>query len=338
MAKEAPLKPVFLPSLAQGLADAENAKGSALTEAEAHRLRDEAACIMMSTDEARQMDQSRGYRDVNPENCLADWHRIRGEFAGLGFLPELILCLPGSDHFREQCEPLLQQAEVKHEFRGHDPRMAAAFEASRSNINPSLYPRDFEDIARHSTVLYVLSESYAPGEAAAMSRDFLRLGRQLLDAGGIAIKCESSGVAHSASYWRELAERAEASASLSSPPTTDLWQALYTAYVQLPIQSETDFYSCGMHLLGHPDMIASCALMDELLTVGQSPAIRAVDLFDGFGAYLLSEIGNEGFISSHTFSLNAESKRYRVIWEPCTGYDEDNFFFNPYGRWRFVNP
>jgi hypothetical protein len=164
------------------------------------------------------------------------------------------------------------------------------------------------------------------------------LGRQLLDAGGIAVKCESSGIAHSASFWTELTGRVETGGGSGTTPTADFWATLYAAYVQLPIQSATDFYSCGMHLLGQPDMIVSCALMSETLTDGELPEYRAVDLFVGFGAFLSSECGEKGFISGHCFRLEGESTLYRVTWEPCTGYDEDEFLFNPYGRWRFINP
>jgi len=262
---------------------------------------------------------------------------MRVPLTGCGYLPKLILCLPGGDDFQAQCESVLQKAGVEHEFRGLDTRIVSAFEAAMCRVRPSLDARDLEALGRHSTVLYIISRNFTPQQSATVSRDFLRLGRQLLEAGGIAVKCESSGVAHSAAFWKELTGRAETGAS-GLVPTPDYWSAIYAAYVKLPIQSANDFYSCGMHLLGQPDMIVSCTLMNEALADGESPTYRAIDLFDGFSALLLSEYGEKGFISGHRFRLKGESRLYQVTWEPCEGYDEDEFFFNPYGRWRFANP
>ena len=324
------------PALAELFAHAEKTKGSPLSEAEMHRIRDKGACIMMTPELQRDMDQRRGYRDVNPENCLADWQRLRVSMTGNGFLPKLILCLPGDDRFRADCEPILLQAGVAFEIRGHDAAMVRAFDAARFRSRPSLSDGDFQAIGRHTTVLYVLSENYAPPQAPAVTLRFLRLGRQLLDAGAIAIwECESSGVAHSAALWKRLADVTTYDSAPDPGRTLDSWNSLFSAYLQYPIQSETDFYSCGLHLLGQPDLIVSCEVMEEAKTSESTPTQQTLELFDGFGLYLLAEVGDRGFTSGHTFRLNAEARRYRVVWEFCTGYDEDEFFFNPYGRWRF---
>lgn len=42
------------------------------------------------------------------------------------------------------------------------------------------------------------------------------------------------------------------------------------------------------------------------------------------------------FHSGHTFRLSETSPRFRLIWEECDGYDEDDYFFNTFGRWRFT--
>jgi hypothetical protein len=61
-----------------------------------------------------------------------------------------------------------------------------------------------------------------------------------------------------------------------------------------------------------------------------------VELFRPFALYLLAECAEGTFGSGHTFSVSKGAPRYRVTWEPCTGYEEDDFFFNPFGRWRFT--
>jgi hypothetical protein len=338
MAQDTSLIPTFIPPLAELLAHAERAKGTWLTEAEIRQIRDKGACMMLPRNEVRKLAEARGYEDVQPENCLADWSRLRVQMTGKGYLPKLILCIPGDDDFRSRSEPLLQQSGVEYEFREHDERMLRAFEVSRSQLQPSLTDADFAAIGRHTSVLYVLSENYTAQQSAAVCARILHLGHQLLDAGGIAIKCESSGVAHSSGQWRKFDENVRWNLAQPSGGAGDPWVTLFTAYVQAPIGSEDDFYSCGMHLLGQPDMIVSHALMREAMDEQPTPAHVDLALFRGFAIYVLSELHGRWFTAGHTFSLTAEAKRFRMLWEPCTGYDEDEFFFNPYGRWRFAEP
>src|SRR5258708_1015107 len=78
-AHEEELVPVFIPALGPLLVRAEDLKGEPLSLDEVIRIRDNAACIMMRTDEARKLDESRGYRDINPEDCWFDWQHLRRE-------------------------------------------------------------------------------------------------------------------------------------------------------------------------------------------------------------------------------------------------------------------
>ena len=64
----------------------EHKKGEPLAKDEVLSLRDRATCIMMEADDARKMDDSRGYRDVDPENCWHDWQMARRE---MGRRPDL---------------------------------------------------------------------------------------------------------------------------------------------------------------------------------------------------------------------------------------------------------
>ena len=80
------LVPVFIPSLSAVLLSAEDKKGSPLTYDEVIQIRDKSACIMMKLDDARKLDESRGYRDIDPENCWHDWQNLRRE---MGRKPDL---------------------------------------------------------------------------------------------------------------------------------------------------------------------------------------------------------------------------------------------------------
>lgn len=321
------LIPVFVPPLAACLAQAEKLKGRLLTESEVLKIRDGAICMMMAADHAAQMEASRGYRDVVPENCWADWHRLRVQLTGQGYLPRIVLCLPGTSDFEERARPLLESKGIEHEWNDAHARMPAAFQASACRWDPSLTDDDLAGIARHTRVLYILSPNFTAGEAPAVSREFLNLGCQLLEAGALAMKCESSGIAHGRKRWNELASEADG---------RGLWSTLLRAYVQLPIHCEGDFYTCGMHLLGQPDLIVFGELLNDSREATGDQGWMAVHLFGVFAQYLLAECKPGQFASGHTFSPDAESPRFRVVWEACTGYDEDDLFFNPFGRWRFA--
>jgi len=92
-----------------------------------------------------------------------------------------------------------------------------------------------------------------------------------------------------------------------------------------------------MHTLGAADLIVSPAILQLAGNIG-SPTAAAIDLFRTFALYLLAECGPGKFVSGHTFSTSRDAPRYRVVWEPCTRYAQDNLFFNPFGRWRFTLP
>jgi hypothetical protein len=318
---------VFIPPLARLLADAEAAKSSALTESEVVSIRNEAHCVWMPTAEAREMAELRAYHDVEPENCWADWHRLRVSITGNGQLPRMILGVPGGANLISTARPILKADGIEHEWRGHDENIVAAFEACARGFDPSLDAKDFAAIAGHAGVLYVISKSFAAEEAPAVSLSFLRLAPRLFSAGALALKCESSGIGHGRSRWLELAQMAEGQY---------LWFALFCAFVQHPIKNGDDSYTCGMHLLGKPDLIVSNTLLREAYGSTVDPGNAAVDLFRYFAMYLLSECPVGQFISGHTFSIDADSPRFQVLWEPCTSIDEDHLFFNPFGRWRFA--
>jgi hypothetical protein len=324
---ESSLIPVFVPPLALILAQGEKLKGSALTESEVEQIRDKCGCIMMEAKDAEAMTTTRGFRDVNPENCWADWHRLRAEMIGNGFLPKIVFGMVGGDDFAGNCRPILEEAGVVHEFRPRDERMVDAFKASMFRLEQSLDEQVYEQIAGHITVLYFESSNFSAQQAPAAGRNLLQLGRCLLEAGGIAMKCESSGIAHGRQRWIELAGQSESAAP---------WAALFRAYVQFPLSAGDDFHTCGMHLLGKPDLIMSEDLMQSAFENDESPIMAVVYLFEVFALYLLGECPDGSFASGHTFRTDAHYPRLRVRWERCTGYDEDDLFFNPFGRWRFA--
>lgn len=71
------LVPYFMPSLSAILVNAEDKKGSPLEYDEVIAIRDKSTCIMMEIADAKKMDESRGYIDLDPENIWHTWQMLR---------------------------------------------------------------------------------------------------------------------------------------------------------------------------------------------------------------------------------------------------------------------
>lgn len=100
--------------------------------------------------------------------------------------------------------------------------------------------------------------------------------------------------------------------------------------------SNDDYHTCGMHLLGSPDVVISESLLQLATRESDSEIEAVVFLLHSFCLYILTECGDRGFVQGHTFSPDEEWPRLKVVWEECQDYDEDDLFFNPFGRWRFT--
>jgi len=306
------LVPLFVPPLATLLADAARKKGDRLTEAEVTKIRDAAVVMMVKPAEVAPLEAQRGFRDVDPEDCWRDWHRLRVEMTGDGCLPRLVLCVVGGADLQKGTRRMLEDAGVEHEFHPPDARMVPAFDASRFGVS-TLASIDLARVAAHRRVLYLLSPNFRAREAAQVSSELLEVARKVLAAGGEAIKCESSGIAHGK--------------TLPDSPVR--------ALVQMPIGDRADLYSCGMHLLGHPDLVIARTAVEQVFA-GAEPAGAVAGLFVAFAEWLTGECPPGDMRSGHTFRTAAEAPRFRLSWEECRGYAEDDLFFNPFGRWRFV--
>lgn len=64
---------MFMPSLIDLLILLERNKGENLTEDEVYKIRDQAVCMTIRKSEMLKIEESRGYRDINPENCWGEW-------------------------------------------------------------------------------------------------------------------------------------------------------------------------------------------------------------------------------------------------------------------------
>jgi hypothetical protein len=185
----------------------------------------------------------------------------------------------------------------------HDPSLAKAFKiAGQGRISD----QTIDQINGHTFTLYCIIQS----TSADSARKMLTIVSALLKCGGLAAKVETSGVAHSADRWKELA---------SGGKPFDL----YCAFVTL-IGSTEVFYSCGMHNFGLPD-----ACVDSSL-----PPNEAAAILNEFNCYLLAESPklNDG----HTFSVGQNAPRFVLKKESCKFFPPDDYFFNPHGVWHLI--
>ncbi|MBS0266769.1 MAG: hypothetical protein JSS02_32880 [Planctomycetes bacterium] len=242
--------------------------------------------------------------------------------------PRHVICVPGGWRSFDEVSTTVavfggSGFELDREYSSlhPDPRMVPSFRAAFDRVHPTMHERDWEAIRNHSSVAYVLSPPILSEEAVAISAQTLQLTGALLKNGGVAAKAESSGIAHGREHWLELATRC-----LQSSTGHAQRAALYYALVRRPILDDKtgSVYSCGMHLLGKPD-IEMESTRDELV------AVQWIDLL---GLYLIADQPQRLLTDGDGFRLHDSGPRRIIRLLPCTRYEKDEFFFNPYGMIR----
>lgn len=68
---------VFMPSLAALLIVAEKRRRRPLTEKEVTAIKNTTTVMMLIAEAAQKLDEQRGYKDINPENCWDEWQELR---------------------------------------------------------------------------------------------------------------------------------------------------------------------------------------------------------------------------------------------------------------------
>lgn len=254
----------------------------------------------------------------------------------------IILCAPGYWKSLKEFEEILGAFEI--DLEEADDRMEGAFEASACSITRTLGKEEVSRIASHASVAYVLSNEFLLEDCPADAHTFLKVARELIRLGALGIKCESSGISHSLNRWTELADRADLSFSefkttedeeLKDKYLFEFWESLFDAYTKYPISAKDldSHYTCGMHLLGWPEVKVSLREMEEAYP-DERPDLATVNLMKAFCLYLLVECHPEDMKDGQTFRITNEGPAYTLTKEPCTEYDDDDLYFNPLGYWR----
>jgi hypothetical protein len=81
MSSEDDLLPVFIPALVALLIRAEELNGSPLTRNQILAVRDNANCVMLPPSAKAEIEEERGYTDIDPERCWEDWLIVRARMS-----------------------------------------------------------------------------------------------------------------------------------------------------------------------------------------------------------------------------------------------------------------
>lgn len=234
--------------------------------------------------------------------------------------PRHVLCLLGhwsSFDPLEACLPAGFSLDREYSVLEPDDRMVGSFEVSEDGARPSMQPSDWEAVREHRAVAYVLSPPMERERSCDISGEALSFLARALQDGAVAAKGESSGIAHGRERWLELARQA------AQPDPHTRRGTLYFSWVRRPLQSDDLLYSCGMHLLGEPDLELPASL-------GVAEALEWMDLL---GLYLVADRPGE-MRTGEGFRLREDGPRRTVRRLQCRRYDPEEFFFNPYGYVR----
>lgn len=186
------------------------------------------------------------------------------------------------------------------EIYEHDPHMPTAFEVAGQG---RFEPDQLKAIADHNLTVYLVCNEPSLQTARAM----LGAGEHLLKAGGLGVKVETSGLAHTTDRWRYYAENR----TLLS---------VYDALVTLVGGDEYN-YTSGMHAFGLPDVS---------LTV-DVPIEDAPSILNAFNQWHLLE--QPTLIDGALFATELDGPCFRVTL--CEyGYADDDLTNNPHGRWH----
>jgi hypothetical protein len=184
----------------------------------------------------------------------------------------------------------------------HDDQLRADFtRAGQGKLSNAL----LDAVGGHQSTVYLIFDDagYETARTAA------RFAGALLRAGGIAVKVESAGVAHSPERWLEARDSEKA------------WD-IYTLFVVL-VGRDDCYYSCGMHNFALPDTQVPASLGLE----------RGAETLNLFNMYQLVETPE--LSDGSTFSLDENAPRFRLKRQPYEpGYEEP--LHNPNGLWSLT--
>ena len=193
-----------------------------------------------------------------------------------------------------------EKDHVTTELYEADPQMRDAFKYAAQG---KLSEKTLDDIANHLSTLYL----HFPLAISGQQERLKRFTGVVKEVGGIAVKIETSGVAHNWETWEEI---------LNSDNPFDLYRGFVTLAAD-----EDCYYSCGMHHFSLPEIQVPRSL----------EIAEAADLMNRFNYYQIVE--KPPLSSGHTFSLTPDSPRYRLNLLEDRRHEPEHLFHNSYGVW-----
>ncbi len=194
---------------------------------------------------------------------------------------------------------LQSQSAFNYTFEIADKRMAQAFRAAGPQLTENL----LKQIERHRSVLYLISFELNLAGANAL----MHAAAAVLNAGGLAIKVETAGLAHTAAQWQEFCGA----------------QAKHSAHQAFVVYvSGSTSYSCGMHNFG---------LFDA--TVASPQANDAVELLRNFNWYQITETPQ--LEAGQSFATQQTGPIYRLALA-ANRFTPTDPFYNAFGIWQLI--
>lgn len=192
------------------------------------------------------------------------------------------------------------------EFCEHDVRMKESFRVAGrvTEISDEI----LEEVADHKYVIYISGETGNFEEAEQIART----GMAVLNAGGIALKIESAGIAFSRNMWLEFIADFE--------PERHLYDMFVLDSI---IDNDGTVFSCGMHNLGFKDTIISNEEFED-----------AMGLIRIFGYYQI--VDKPDIKANQTFQTGPGSPVFQITNELHPPFANSEFFNNPFGMWRLT--
>lgn len=245
------------------------------------------------------------------------------EPVGASVKPRHVLCFLGGEHGLAQLSEAARTAmstlpkgfSIDEDYSRDeaDERMDRSFSVCRDRVLPNAWTTsDEQAVAKHGSVLYLLGPRMTADTSVETSAAALLLVQHLIQAGAVAVKGESAGIAHGLARWQELVSQARAAREAGD--TVALSRICRLAFARRPLEAEGYLESIGFHLVGLPEVYVSKSLGQSL---GNERTVVA--LMDE----LADEMAQRG--------LDAALHHRNATLSFASTYDTDDFKFNPYG-------
>ncbi|WP_407113564.1 hypothetical protein [Bradyrhizobium sp. LMG 9283] len=194
-----------------------------------------------------------------------------------------------------------------------DPRMERSFGVCWDRVFPKAWSKSDEAaVINHKSVLYVRSPPMDQQKATAYSAAALQIVDEMFDAGAVAAKGESAGIAHGVARWRSLMDQARKGAMTSQglSMTPAVAKACRLAFAKRPLAGDRYYETVGYHLVGLPEVYVAKSRGNEWSAV-----------------MLMEEIAN----AMAERGINATLRDRQLTLSQEQDYAESDFKFNPYG-------